>query len=369
MDGTERSMDDRDGANRSSRREPTTGPLCAVVGPSVYRRPVRRSGVRQAAWSIAGHLGLWLVCAAWLLGATLRDHDDTAVKAAMLFSSIWLPLGPTLVVSWERRLDHTESRLRSEGHVDAESWETTARALRRIGRAKYVFIAVPLLLMVVAYVAGDEFVGDTLGLPRSGLPYVLGLVVLAVGGLAAGWGVWAAVVTMRLGWILGSSQGDFAPYAGTTSRSAGTIGGFCFASAVVFGIGGAVLTPGLVAAALAAEAATAVALWASIGIIVVTTASLLIVPAVRLSRQSDDGRVEYLDRLSAQIDQLANVASDPCASLSHEQYMRLRALLEMRDHVVRHTVPTPSLEMVKRIPVAVLAPVSSVLVSWLSLIA
>ena len=126
--------------------------------------------------------------------------------------------------------------------------------------------------------------------------------------------------------------------------------------------------PGLCVAAWAADGIARAALIAVIAIIVAFTACLLAVPAAVLSRRGDDDRVAYLDRLSRQIDELGRAAADPDGDFDDGQYVRLRALLEMRSHVVDHTVGESSVELVKRIPVAVLLPSASILASWVSLI-
>jgi len=73
------------------------------------------------------------------------------------------------------------------------------------------------------------------------------------------------------------------------------------------------------------------------------------------------------DGLSQRIDSLAaNVIDGP--AIPDEDYQRLHALLEMRGHVVSQTVASGSLDLVKRIPLAVLVPGASATASWLSLI-
>ena len=128
------------------------------------------------------------------------------------------------------------------------------------------------------------------------------------------------------------------------------------------------LLPALCAAAWIARDWAQAAVVTAVVLIVVMTVALLAIPAVALSRRDDDERTAYLDGLSTQIDTLAAVATDPGQQFTDEQYARLRALLEMRDHVVRHMRSPASLELVKRIPAAVVLPVASIAASWASIV-
>lgn len=338
----------------------------SIDRPSPYARPITRPGRQSRIW-LGVHVAAFVGCAAWLLLESLPDSDEVTIPVAVLVSSIWLIVGPMLVMQWERSLTTLDEALAERASLGPDAVDAVRRSLASIRHARLAVISLPVMLVVVAYLAGDEFFGDELSLPRSGVVFVLGLVVMALGGLAAGCGLWQAVLTVWLAIVLPRQIDDFEPFAGTTSRSSRDIASFCFAAARAFGLGGAILLPSLAAALWALDDSALAALVAAIVLIIGGTISLIAVPAWTLSRRNDDARVDFLDRLSAEVDDAADAAIAPNAQMTDEQYARLRALLEIRTHVAAHTVSQPSIELVKRIPAAVVLPLLSILASWVSL--
>lgn len=338
--------------------------------PSPYRR--RLDGGRSSAQSTVSlvvHATAWLLAALWFIVELAQETSDRTVPATLLIGSPFVVVAPALVAIWEGKFRQFEAEIRADNSLPEDAWDHVHEAVARVAALRLPILAVPVVLISVAYVAGDDFFADRLNLPQSGVQFVVGLLILQLGSVAAGWGVLGAVLTIVVAAASTRHRADFAPYAGTPSRASRALGAFCFSTAFMYGVAGALLMPGLCAAIWAADGLARLALVGTVSMVLVVTAALLGVPAVLLSRRSEDDRAAYLDRLSRQIDELGRAASDPSIQFGDTEYVRLRALLEMRSHVVGHSVENSSVQMVKRIPVAVLLPTSSVVASWLSLVA
>lgn len=348
--------------------EPGLPRLTAARSP--YRRKLGGGeSTGQTTVSLVVHLIAWLLAVAWFVVELARESSDRTVPATLLVGSAFLVVAPVVVATWERKFRRFEDELRADRSLGDDAWNHLGEALGWVSAFRHAIVAAPVIFITVAYLAGDSFFADRLNVPESGVEFVIGLLILQLGSLAAGWGTYGAVVTIVVAIVTAKHQADFAPYAGTPSRACRALGTFCFSTALLYGAAGALVVPGLCAAIWVADGVAQVALAATVLMVLVTTGALLAIPATVLSRRGEDDRVAYLDRLSSQIDELGRAATDPTTQFDDTQYVRLRALLEMRTHVVGHRVENSSIEMVKRIPVAVLLPTASVVASWWTLVA
>ncbi|MBI5087691.1 MAG: hypothetical protein HZB15_02150 [Actinobacteria bacterium] len=229
-------------------------------------------------------------------------------------------------------------------------------------------IPIPVVLMLIPLAVGRSFFENTVGLERFSVEYWVAAVVLVVGGISCGYGLAGASRTIVLAQALSRERGRFAPYAGIPSQMASWLADFCFSSALLFGLGGSLLFPGVTSAILGSHGVARATFVIVVVIIVGCTAALLAVPAQFLSRRHTTERDDYLNKLSKKIDVLAARAANPQATFSENEYRQLRSLLELRNHVVLQSIAQPSVEMVKRIPLAVLLPVGSTAAAWLAVL-
>ncbi|MDO8362665.1 MAG: hypothetical protein Q7V88_07200 [Actinomycetota bacterium] len=317
---------------------------------------------------MAVHLGLFLLTAGWLVLRAADTDWRSGTRLALALSSAWLIAGPSLVVVWEARLQRLQQSLVNSGEFDRDVVLRVQTETRRFLPVSWVLVTIPVALVTAAFLAGGPFLTDEVGLAPSGIEHWLACGVLATGGLAAGYGVSAAVRTIVFARALARERGRFFPYAGVPSQMARSLADFSFSSAFIYGLGGSVLLPGLTAATSGTVGIARVVLVIAVVLIVGCTAGLLAVPAFFLARHHSDERDTYLGDLAAEIDELASRAAGRSADFTEAEYRRLRALLDLRSHVVQQSIGLPSVEMVKRIPLAVLVPVASTAAGWLAVI-
>ena len=306
----------------------------------------------------------WAATLTWVIWRSISEPGERAVSVAVGVSSFFLLGGPWIVLEWERRLSQFEGEV-IPGQANQTTLMTARHRISTVNRLRPGCWLIGVAVVLIAYLAGDEFFVDRVG--WSGAGWAGGLILGLLVALIAGHGMWMAIVTLTLAIVLAGQRGTYTPYAGSTSPLTRSLGSFCFATALMFGAAAAVLLPGICAAAWIAEDWSQLGIVIGIVLVIGFTVALLAVPAIVLSQRDDDERTQYLDGLSGQIDALAAVVSDPSQQFDNEQYTRLRALLNMRDHVVRHMRSPSSLELVKHIPAAIVLPVASVAASWVAL--
>jgi hypothetical protein len=337
---------------------------------SPYRS--RRTGPTEVAnrrGSLAIHAAAWIATVGWLVDQRANTFDEPIVGGAVLVTSLWLLIGPCFVVAWERRLAILAVRRVQECSTSDEARVDLSTVIRRLDQWRPVFLLVPMAALAAAYIGGDDFLRTEFRMELTDISFWIGFLIIQLGTVAAGWGLWAAGKTLVLAIAIARQPCEFAPFAGTTSRSAHSLSKFCFGSAILFGAGGSFLLPGVSVAAWKTDALARGALILIIVLITLTSVLLLALPAYALSQQYQERRVEYLDDLSSTIDRLDRAVRDDGSPFSGDQYSRLRSLLELRAHVVTHAMSQSSVEMIKRIPLAVVVPVSTTLAAWLPLLA
>jgi hypothetical protein len=318
----------------------------------------------QSRTSFGLHLALFLVTFGWLVSELQDRKWNSGTHLALLVSCSWLLAGPHMVVRWYRLRAGLLAEIDRMGLLGAANVNELRQHTIRFKPLSLAVLIVPVGLMLVALAFGGDFTRVEIGI-NSTLATAVAAVVLSVGGLAAGYGVSCACRTIVLALALARMPGPFAPYAGVTSAVANTVAAFCFSAAMLFGGGGAVLLPAVIVCIKDSHDIAQVVSVLVLLIIVCGTSLLLGVPAHFLSRRYTQDRDAYLDTLSEEIDLLASRASSTDGPTEAE-YLRLRSLLELRSHVVQHAIAPPSVEMVKRMPLAVLVPLATTIAAWLA---
>lgn len=335
--------------------------------PYLARRGSSREG-RQSLGSLTIHWILFLLAVTWLLDRAADSGWQSGVHVALALSSVWLLVGPALVVKWEWNRQRLIDGLLGSGDLGADVNASVAERSRKYRPFSVALLPVPVVLIISADLAGGRFITDTVGLPRSGPTGWAAVLILGVGGLAAGFGLAGAFRTIVLAACLTSLPGRFSPFAGVASLVAQCVAGFAFSSAVYFGLGGSVMLPGVTAGIIGSTGVARAALVCAVVLIIAGTVALLAAPAAFLSRRYMEERDSYLGQLSDEIDKFVGLAADPTSRFSDQEYVRLRSLLEIRTHVVQHSTAQPSVEMVKQIPLAVMVPVASTAAAWLTVL-
>lgn len=322
------------------------------------------------------HLIAFVFCLVWLV----NKHDDVfrnpLVGLSVLLCITWLLVGPLLVGRWEQRWRVFVSFLATSEEQDNAEAVALNDAIQRYSRWRYLVIALPMALMALAFNFGDSFFGGVLGLEMNpwrvdqGLPMIgaAWLIALLLGSLAAGWGVWFGVVTLVVAVTVSRQLDDFSPFAGVTSRSMQRFSEFCFGSAMIFAMGGAIVLPAFCAAVAETSGAAPWFITGLILLVIGMIVSLTAVPAYVISRQVRTERARYLDTLSDQIQELSNRILDRSLGVAAPEYSRLTSLLELRAHVVQHMESNAALTHLRLIPITVFVPVSTALTAWIGVL-
>jgi hypothetical protein len=355
------------GSEESADEEVASPLLLADAVGSPYGVPSDDGGVRVRVAALLFHGVLLLVCVGWLL----LHHDDTfeqpAFGVAILISSTWLVAGPMLVVAWERRVLTLSVALEEADTTSAEEQRRLHATVRKLRGWLPSFLILPSFAVLVVYLWAGAAFYRAAGIPDSWFPRSTGLFILWIGGLVGGWGLWAASVSLAVARQVGGQRGDYSPFAGVTSRSADDLARFCFPAGFIFGCGVAILLPGVGLFASKAEGLSRGVLIGVGVVLVSTTTALLAYPAWVLDRRNRVDRLEVLDRLAIEIDGLVAPLVDRDSAFTEADSVRLQTLLEVRVHLAAHTMAQASVALVERIPVAVLIPLGSTVVSWYSL--
>lgn len=300
-------------------------------------------------------------------GPTGDREENVWVAVAILVTQLWLLFGPILIVRWQGAWNEFAAYLDASKEQEDLEIHRLNSSLEVLTRFRGVIYGLPVVSITLAFLAGDAFVKETLGL-STGIQQIIWLVALCSGALVAGRGLFFAAVTLVAARTLSRQRGDFTPFAGVTSTSTHQLSRFCFTGAMIFGIGGSLILPGFCVAAFVTEGPARGVLIALIVLVVLTTIFLLALPAYAISQQVDDERRTYLNALSEEIEVLANQIVQGSAAVDASKTARLNSLLELRAHVVQHMVSHSSVQLVRRIPITVIIPLSTVLTAWLGLI-
>jgi hypothetical protein len=349
---------------RVTREEGSFGPSDLLLRPMKFLVAGHTSRGAKLFWII--HLVPLSLTVTYLGILATRSQWSNLSRIAVLFTSTWLVVAPILLPSWGRLFTRLEGGL-SECVDRGDLFSSRTR--KKLSLIQWALVAVPPALMTVAFQTGDLFLGEELGIPLHGWIFWVGQGVLLIGGVSAGFGLALAAVTLHLGKNLAVAPSTFNPFAGVTLEVSHHLAEFCFRSAMLFGIGGSVLVPGVVAAISKTEGGSRLALCAVIVLLVSFTIAMLAVPAVYVSSRFSSERNGYLASLSVEIESLAQRATWMKQGFSNDDYVRIRALLELRSHVVERSIPPAAVEMARRIPLAVVLPVLSVAASWASALA
>jgi hypothetical protein len=340
-------------------------------------------------WLImGGHICVFAICVMEIFSKSFRDADGEPTPwmgVSLLWCATWLVVGPLLVRLWERKWRTFAEALDAGSKEDAGLLHELDHSLAILDRVRPLVIMVPMVLMFLAFHFGYGFFDEVLGVGREdfAIPIVslefsgfLWALILMVGCYSAGWGVWCGVVTLIVAIKVSQQRWDFSPFAGVTSKQTRLLSRFCFASAFIFCAGGTIVVPAFTAAASQTDGAAPWIMGALIVLVVGMAASLLAVPAVAMSRQLENERERYLDKLSAEIEVLAErlirrsseVGESGSVRLDESDSVRLDSLLDIRSHVMQHMNSESSIRLVRLLPLTILMPLSSALTSWIGLL-
>ena len=298
--------------------------------------------------------------------------SDTTLQFGFRWSfiagSTTLFVAPIAVVRWMVELQHLGENLGKAGtrSLDRNALMQNLRFVRIVDRWILLIVLLPPLLLGIGYQVASRFVVSDLGVSRNTLAHFLTLLALLLASSGAGFGLFAALRTLTMSSALASVGGDYSPIRGTPSPSADALVKFCFRSALLFGSALILVLPLLVSSASLTSGAARWLIIALIVLLIGATVALLAWPAIKISATFEKERSRYLDELAQHIESVSAPLFESEESLGEVDYRQLRALLDIRSHVVTHALPQSSIEMVKRIPLAVMFPAASLLISLLS---
>ena len=104
---------------------------------------------------VAVYLVAFVLTVSWVIKTLVDGSSNGTVAALVLISTPWLLVGPGLVVAWERRAEGLALALDGEASVES-GWGSVGRAMSLLDLARPLIVAVPVLLVVVAYFAGGS---------------------------------------------------------------------------------------------------------------------------------------------------------------------------------------------------------------------
>ena len=342
-----------------------TADRSGVDSPYATAVPDATSRRHQSRPSFLVHFAVFVATSSWIVSELRQRSWTSGTHLALLISCTWFLVGPHMVARWYGLRAGLLGEIHHLGLLRDENMEGLREETSRFRWLSVAVLVVPIGLILVALLGSDNFARDTIGIDTA-LETAVAAVVLSIGGLAAGYGVSCAGRTIVLALAIARVPGPFAPYAGVTSAVANSVAVFCFSAAMLFGGAGAVLLPAVIVCIVGSHG-IAQAAWVLILLMIVAGTTLLLgIPAHFLTRRYRLERDTYLDTLSREIDLLAGQAASP-TGLSEADYLRLRSLLELRSHVVLHAIAPPSVEMVKRMPLAVLVPLATTIAAWLAI--
>lgn len=282
--------------------------------------------------------------------------------------SLWLLLGPYLVHRWTKHVEALGEVLTAKRPDTAWNFGNPEFApVRTLDACIPIFIGALALLIAAAYFLARHSFESRSGLPTAPFKVVVSILTLVLACVPAGLGFWAAARTLTLANLIAKHSDDFSPFEAYPSASAKALVSYCFWSAVLFGIAGAMLVPCLFAAATVSQGWSEWIILVISCLIIVVAIALLGWPAYYISRRYDEQRSKYITDLAAEIAVLDRRFADKDGEFTDEDYQRLRILLDLRANAVSHSVPSTSTDMVKRIPLAVIVPTSTALASWIAL--
>jgi len=304
----------------------------------------------------------------WILLHFPRALDGHLFVFDEIALSLWLLLGPYLVHRWTKHLESLGEVLTTKRRDTAWNFGNPEFApVRTLDACIPLFIAALALLIAAAYFLARHSFESRSGLPTAPFKVVVSVFTLILACVPAGLGFWAAARTLTLANLIAKHSDDFSPFEAYPSLSAKALVSYCFWSAVLFGIAGALLVPCLFAAATVSQGWSEWIILVISGLIIVVAIALLGWPAYYISRRYDEQRSRYISDLAEEIELLNRRFADKSGVLADADYQRFRILLDLRANAVSHSVPSTSTDMVKRIPLAVIVPTSTALASWIAL--
>lgn len=344
----------------------TNGPLAAVRTP--YPRVHRDSAshLRLDGMGVAAvHVLAFAVSEVWVIWSSPAGWRGPAVAIA----AMWLLIGPVLVVAWEHEVKVLATKLKwlQPASASAEQEPGCGQFLRP-DRWRYPLIGLPVLLITPTPWSSKSLAAELHLHGSFRLSVAVG--VLGLGGIAAGYGLWAAAKTLVVTYRVAHQDvnDEWNPFEGVAAPTSEALARFSFASALIFAAGGTCLMPGLLAGVLNTDGTVSLLLIAIMCLIGSVVIALIALPAWFLSARSKRHQHAYLKRLACDIEELTASVFDLSEPMEQQNYLRLRSLLEMRSHVITQPASPTSVELVKRIPVAILLPALTTGAAWLALI-
>jgi hypothetical protein len=316
---------------------------------------------------LGAHAVLFVITETWLLRA--RSHhwvSQSLVASSLVVTAVWLAVGPALMGIFEHQRRRLDSVVRDNASVNDADIDRLDQATRRSDRWRFWLIPVPVLLILAELLAADDLASQlhiTTPLTR-----VVAVLVLGLGGFTAGCGVWAAVTTVLVALRVSKIEDRWEPFAGCAPPTSEAVARFCIWSAALFGGGGALILPGLLAADTTGSLAGQALVYGMVGLIIIVTLVLVIWPAWMIAQRSSMHRLAYLDRLAGQIEALTESLVKPDSEVEDGTYRRLRSLLEVRSHVVQQPASPASMDLLRKLPVVVFIPVLSAVATIISLV-
>jgi len=297
----------------------------------------------------------------------MADSGWRAVAVA--FSSLWLLVGPLLVVRWEALLEQLADALQSVRPQGDPEDESLLSRLAHPGRVVPALLVVVPIMLIAPTPWTESNLAESLALTSTPRQLVASL-VLILGGVTAGRGLWAGYRSIVIVRVVAQRPADpgrspLSPGAGPTSSALST---FAFRSAFIFGLGGVFLLPGLRAGTLRSEFPRNTLLVSVMAVIGTTTVLMTVLPALDLASRGRRERDTYLAELSDEIKPLVNGISGDVESTDVNKPLQMLSLLQLRQQVLAHHGSPDSVELLRRLPITVASPAVSTVAAWLALL-
>lgn len=317
------------------------------------------------------HVGLYCVNVATFLLVevwSLFVADSNWRVSAVEVSAWFLVVTPVMLMFWEARVDQLGRQLLEvPGYAERDLQIDIVDSIARVDRWRWLLVGLPIIM-----IAPTPWFSPTLS-EKMHLEHVAGHVaaaaVLALGGVMAGYAVWAAASTIAVARSITRREieQEWTLLGGPTAPTSALLEQFCSRSALYFSAGAAVLAPGLLAGVRNSNGRTSVLMISVLALMLAVALVLLIWPAKMLNSRARLHRDRYLAQLGVAIEEITGELFDSDAPIDAEHYFKLRSLLEVRQHVLSQPVSVASIDLLRRIPVTAM-PILSTSAAWLALV-
>ncbi|MFZ4721130.1 MAG: hypothetical protein ACOYMR_17010 [Ilumatobacteraceae bacterium] len=324
----------------------------------------------QRAWHIT-HRGLYALNIAVfvliIVWSAVVGEFGWRVGAVML-SATFLLVPPLMLMLWEDGLDDLARRLIVvKGYAVADLRADIVGTLAKVDRYRWLLVGAPILTIVAA-----PWFSPTLSAElhlTSWEGHVAAALVLALGGVMAGYSLWAAAATIAVTRAVSQREisEEWTLLGGPTAPTSAVLERFCGRSALYFSFGAAVLSPGLLAGAANSHGSPSVLMVFVLVWMLGVALALLVWPAAMLNARARRHRDESLAELGKAIEEITDDLIESETAIDAEQYFKLRSLLELRQHLMEQPMSVASSDLLRRIPVTAL-PILSTSAAWLALV-